>query len=66
MIFASSLIALPVDVQFSGHIFPGLDNIAERYGWVGRAAQNIVDVIESTPLRCFGISHFVVYQKNEA
>jgi SAM-dependent methyltransferase len=55
---------LPVERQFGSYIFPGLDNIAERYGWLGRAAQSIVDVIESTPLRCFGISHFVVYQKN--
>ncbi|MFN0072367.1 MAG: class I SAM-dependent methyltransferase [Chloroflexota bacterium] len=57
---------LPVKKVFSSYIFPGLDNIAERYGWFGRAAQAIVDVIESTPLRCFGISHFVVYQKSEA
>ena len=56
---------LPVHARCSSYIFPGLDNIAERYGWLGRTAQGIVDVIESTPLRCFGISHFVVYQKNE-
>jgi SAM-dependent methyltransferase len=54
---------LPVTLQFASHIFPGLDNIAENYGWLGRAAQNIVDVIEGTPLRCFGISHFMVFQK---
>lgn len=57
---------LPTRHVFSSHIFPGLDNIAEQYGWFGRTAQQIVDVIESTPLRCFGISHFMVYQKNEA
>ena len=29
---------LPVSLRCSSYIFPGLDNIAERYGWLGRTA----------------------------
>lgn len=57
---------LPVQFQVFSHILPGLDNIAEQYGVLGRAAQGIADMIQSTPLRCFGISHFVVVEKRLA
>jgi 2-polyprenyl-3-methyl-5-hydroxy-6-metoxy-1,4-benzoquinol methylase len=45
------------------HILPGLDNVAERYGLIGRMIQKARDIVEATPLRCFGISHFVVARK---
>ena len=45
------------------HILPGLDNVAERYGLAGRLIQRARDLVEATPLRCFGISHFVVARK---
>jgi 2-polyprenyl-3-methyl-5-hydroxy-6-metoxy-1,4-benzoquinol methylase len=45
------------------HILPGLDNVAERYGLMGRLIQKARDIVEATPLRCFGISHFVVARK---
>ncbi len=45
------------------HILPGLDNVAERYGLAGRLIQKARDLVEATPLRCFGISHFVVARK---
>jgi hypothetical protein len=45
------------------HIMPGLDNVAERYGPFGRLIHKGRDLIEATPLRCFGISHFVVARK---
>jgi len=45
------------------HILPGLDNVAERYGPFGRFIQKARDLVEATPLRCFGISHFVVIRK---
>jgi SAM-dependent methyltransferase len=54
-----------LDVEFVAetHILPGLDNVAERYGPFGRFIQKARDVIEATPLRCFGISHFTVIRK---
>lgn len=54
-----------LDVEFVAvtHILPGLDNVAERYGPFGRLIHKARDLIESTPLRCFGISHFVVARK---
>ena len=41
----------------------GLDNIAARHGTVGPRLHQFVDWVEQTPLRCFGISHFVVARK---
>jgi SAM-dependent methyltransferase len=54
-----------LDVRFVVHtyIYPGFDNIAARWPLVGRSLQAMADVLERTPLRRFGISHFVVAQK---
>ena len=54
---------LDVDFDVQSHIFPGLDNVASRHQFFGRWLHATVDLIESTPLRCFGISHFVVARK---
>jgi 2-polyprenyl-3-methyl-5-hydroxy-6-metoxy-1,4-benzoquinol methylase len=54
---------LTIDRVAVTHILPGLDNVAERYGLAGRMIQKARDLIEATPLRCFGISHFVVARK---
>ncbi|MBI2756946.1 MAG: methyltransferase domain-containing protein [Chloroflexi bacterium] len=53
-----------LDARFvvESHIFPGLDNWAER-GLVGRIFRDLMHAAESSPLRAFGISHFVVVQK---
>ena len=53
-----------LDVEFivQSHIFPGCDNWAER-GLVGRLFRDTMHVLESSPLRRFGISHFVVARK---
>jgi SAM-dependent methyltransferase len=45
------------------HIFPGLDNVASRRKTLGPRIHGLVDWIETTPLRCFGISHFIVAEK---
>jgi SAM-dependent methyltransferase len=54
-----------LDVEFTAttHIMPGLDNVAERYGPLGRAVHWTRNAIDATPLRCFGISHFIVARK---
>lgn len=54
---------LDVELVAETHIMPGLDNVAERYGPLGRLIHKGRDLIEATPLRCFGISHFVVARK---
>lgn len=54
---------LDVEFQVVSHILPGLDNVAERYGPLGRLIQRARDVVEATPLRRFGISHFIVTRK---
>jgi len=45
------------------HIYPGFDNVAARRPALGGFLQRATDLLEHTPLRAFGISHFVVAQK---
>ncbi len=54
-----------LDVEFlvRSHIYPGFDNIAQRNPLLGRFLQLATDFAERTPLRSFGISHFMVVQK---
>ncbi|MPZ15836.1 MAG: methyltransferase domain-containing protein [Chloroflexi bacterium] len=54
-----------LDVEFtvSSHIFPGFDNVARRRPFLGRVLHGLTDFAERTPLRMFGISHFVVARK---
>jgi SAM-dependent methyltransferase len=54
---------LDVDFVVRSHIYPGFDNIAQRKPKLGQVMQLLTDVAERTPLRAFGISHFVVAQK---
>ncbi len=54
---------LPVEFEVTSHILPGLDNVAQRHGRLGRFILAGRDLVERTPLRCFGISHFVVVRK---
>ncbi|MBV9325660.1 MAG: class I SAM-dependent methyltransferase [Chloroflexi bacterium] len=53
-----------LDVEFvvQSHIFPGCDNWAER-GTMGRLFRDTMHLVEHSPLRCFGISHFIVARK---
>jgi SAM-dependent methyltransferase len=53
-----------LDVEFiaQSHIFPGCDNWAER-GLMGRLFRDLMHLVESSPLRQFGISHFFVVRK---
>lgn len=54
---------LAVDFEICSHVFPGFDNIVARHPRLGRALVAARDVVERTPLRCFGISHFMVVRK---
>ena len=54
---------LRVRFEAETHIFPGFDNVVERHPVAGRALVAARNFVERTPLRCFGISHFVVARK---
>ena len=44
-------------------IFPGYDNIAVRSPRLGRCLRRLTYLLERTPLRVLGISHFLVLEK---
>ena len=54
---------LPVRFTVLTHIYPGFDNMAARHPALGWLLQGTTDVLERTPLRAFGISHFIVAQR---
>ena len=53
---------LNVEFVAESHIFPGCDNWAER-GLMGRLFRDGMHLAENSPLRRFGISHFIVARK---
>jgi hypothetical protein len=44
-------------------IYPGYDKIAARRSWLAGVLRRVTYFLEHTPLRAFGLSHFVVFQK---
>lgn len=54
---------LPVKVLEQRIIFGGYDNIISRWPKVGTAIRNILQWLERTPLKVFGLSHFWVVEK---
>ena len=54
---------LDVDFVVCSQVYPGFDNVADRRPFLGRLLQRGADLAEKTPLRSFGISHFVVVRK---
>lgn len=44
-------------------IYPGYDKIARKSAWLARLLRRVTYFWEHTPLRMFGLSHFVVWQK---
>jgi SAM-dependent methyltransferase len=57
---------LPFRVVRHTVIFGGYDNLAGRYSTVGRAVQRTMHILERTPARTFGLSHFVVLERGVA
>ena len=47
-------------------VFPGYDNISARRPALGRALRATTYAFERTPLRAFGLSHFLVVEKEGA
>jgi SAM-dependent methyltransferase len=54
---------LPVRLVVHSYVYPGFDNIIARRPGAGRALRRILHGAERTPIRRFGLSHFVVLQK---
>jgi len=47
-------------------IYPGYDNLCARHPLLGHLLRVTTYALESTPLRAFGLSHFAVYEKQDA
>lgn len=56
---------LPLRVISRGVIFGAYDNIIARWGVGGRALRRLLQALEHTPLRVFGLSHFWVLEKQK-
>lgn len=54
---------LPVKLIRRTIIFGAYDNLIQRFGWAGRLLRFVLQTIEKTPLRIFGLSHFWVVEK---
>lgn len=54
---------LPVEFVAATHIYPGFDNVVASRPALGNFLQRTTDWLEQTPLRSFGISHFIVAQR---
>lgn len=54
---------LPAKVTAHKYVYPGFDNIAARHTRVAGALRRLLYYCEGTPLRTFGLSHFLVVKK---
>ena len=54
---------LPLRVVVTTVIYPGFDHVRARRGRAGQALRWLLYPLERTPLRIFGLSHFVVLEK---
>lgn len=54
---------LPVQFVIFTQIYPGFDKISTRFPLLGNLLRRIFYFLERTPLRIFGLSHFVIAKK---
>lgn len=54
---------LPVDILTQSIIFGAYDNIIYRFPLFGRVLRSLLQWMEDTPLKIFGLSHFWVIEK---
>ncbi|HEX4216525.1 MAG TPA: class I SAM-dependent methyltransferase [Candidatus Dormibacteraeota bacterium] len=54
---------LPLRVCLHTRIFGGYDNLANRFGGLGRGVRSAMHGAERTPLRALGLSHLLVLEK---
>jgi SAM-dependent methyltransferase len=53
----------PMRVVVHTQVYPGFDNIVARAGAAGKALRAMMQGLESSPLRAFGLSHLLVMEK---
>jgi len=61
----SLLAGLPVRIVYHTQIYPGYDNIVHSRPALGRILRAVTYTLERTPLRIFGLSHFLVVERIE-
>lgn len=54
---------LALQTTIHRQIYPGYDRITDRFTRLGASLRRITYFLEGTPLRLFGLSHFIVLQK---
>ena len=54
---------LPARIVAETCIYPGFDNIAARHKTIAGALRRLLYYMEGTPMRAFGLSHFLVAEK---
>lgn len=54
------------NIVYHSHVFPGFDGAVRRLGIIGKIIRGFFHIIEKTPLHFFGISHFIVAEKNRS
>lgn len=54
---------LPVKFIERTIIFGAYDNIIARFGALGKVLRGLLEILENTPLKIFGLSHFWVVEK---
>jgi SAM-dependent methyltransferase len=54
---------LPVRIVHHAVIYPGFDNLVVRRPVLGRILKRVLYALEHTPLRAFGLSHFLVLER---
>lgn len=56
-------VGTPMKVVSHTQVYPGFDNVVAHYGAAGKALRGVVQALESSPLRGFGLSHFLIMQR---
>lgn len=54
---------LPCRIVLHVQIYPGYDKISRRWPWAAGAVRALTYLLERTPLRAFGLSHYLVLEK---
>ncbi len=55
---------LPGRILVHSQVYPGYDKIAKGHANAARLLRGVTYSLENTPLRAFGLSHFLVWRKN--
>jgi SAM-dependent methyltransferase len=56
---------LAAEIDVESYVYPGFDNVVARHRRFGTMLRRILYWAEQTPLKMFGLSHFVVIEKPE-